>query len=445
MLFIVGIMGILYYNGIININTSNAQTATQQTAAALNAIWQPTSNPYTVHVYDPNDSSTAQVSNKQLLGSNTDTQDLSSITDTQNIQQQPSSDTMTADEIKQLISDAVQGAIMAVNQNQPPVDNTQVVDNAQADNTVEQTQGQETDSPTLTPIPQPDPWKTPEQIAQETVLVKPEDAVPGDIMIAADGHAYTLLKDGLVLPFGSTTVDMLMSLTDRPDLAVFIWPGHDKAQPGDIYVLDGEIYTLLDGGMSLLYKDLYASKVVPMSNTDNASALIRMRAGKIPLDSSGVSSAKAILRLRPDVEIKNKLTLVPTSAPTQAPAPTPIVINSEDNQPVEPAQNEETSAPVQEKKQEPKSKEKSGDVRVSTNTPKPTAKPKQATPTPTPTPAVFVNSQKLIVKSEGSIQIKKSQSTQSPQTYLDPQAFAEGSISNNVKNAISDTMSGVMK
>jgi len=269
--------------------------------------------------------------------------------------------------------------------------------------------------PTLTPTPtiipvlasQPKPWKTVDELVKTTIHVLPKDAVPGDIVITG-GKAYTLLKDGVIWPYGVAVEEskkFVQQLQDRPDLVLFIEPS--KSQPGDIFSINDEIYTLLDGGYSLLYKDPSAQNYIEISDTSKAQWCIRMRAGNVPEDTPGLQDADVILRIRPDVEVKK--IAMPTLSPTPTPKPTA------------------TNTPIPEPELIKKKSQVEDDVQpIATNTPvrvptnmplKPTEAPKQpAKPTPVPIPTLApvpakTEADKLYDAIQKGIEIKKSELT----------------------------------
>ena len=244
----------------------------------------------------------------------------------------------------------------------------------------------------------PAPAKTPEELVKGIPKVSAVDAVPGDIMINGNSAA-TLMRDGFTLPFGGNPVAALMSLTERPDLAVFVWP--DKIQPGDIYVINGEAFTMLTDGYSLVYANPTGCEYIQTPDVSNATAVIRMRAGDVPTDTQGLRTADVILRIRPDVEKRAPIfvstetwvpapTTIPEQSPTQtkAPAPKPTDAPAPTKTPAPTYTRAPTKAPSPTTANTPTIDwEPSGDVVTNTSAPTRTPTPtKTPTNTPTPTP-----------------------------------------------------------
>jgi len=230
--------------------------------------------------------------------------------------------------------------------------------------------------PTESTIPAPTPWKTPEEIAGDIQQVPIGEAVPGDIFFSGD-NAYTLLSSGLELPFGASPMDIMATVTEKPDLIKFIKPG--ETQPGDIFIVDDKAYMLLDGGYSLLYKDPTAHELVETPDLQAANIIIRMRAGDVPDDTPGLADAYAVMRIRPDVETQIEAEAPPNEPnadKTQAPSPT--------DTPMPEIEFKPTVAPIHTYTQTPH-------VRINTSTPIPThtSTPvpiRAATNTPMPAP-----------------------------------------------------------
>ena len=146
--------------------------------------------------------------------------------------------------------------------------------------------------------------KTKDEVVNNMMYVRPIDAVPGDVFIT-NGYAYTLLCDGITLPFGNNPIEFIMDLKNKPDLAIFISPVNIQA--GDIFILKDQVYTLLDGGWALVYKDSAASEILQMTDLLGVSIVVRMSAGNVPINTTNLLDAATVLRIRPDVEKKEPL------------------------------------------------------------------------------------------------------------------------------------------